>query len=89
MVGTTPLTRSLPEIDEETNELLDTKDEGGVVEVVENVDVDSETTVKDSGTILSMSSSSLTTASIDGLFSVLSWQQLMANAANLSRHSDG
>ena len=89
MVGTTPLTRSLPDKDEDTNEFLVTKDEDGVAEEPEYVEVDSETNMSDSGIILSKFSSSLTTANIDGLFSVLSSQQLSAKVANLSRHSDG
>lgn len=89
MVGTTPLTRSLPDKDEDTNEFLVTKDEDGVAEEPEYVEVDSETNMPDSGIILSMFSSSLTTSNIDGRLSVSSWQQLRAKATNLSTHSDG
>ena len=88
-MGMTPLTRSLPIKDEDTSEPLVTKDEDCVVDETENVEVDSEMTMSDSGIILSMFSSSLTTAIIGGLFSVLSSQQLSAKVANLSTHSDG
>lgn len=88
-MGMTPLTRSLPIKDEDTSELLVAKDEDCVVDETENVEVESETTMSDSGIILSMFSSSLTTANIGGLFSVLSSQQLSAKVANLSTHSDG
>lgn len=88
-MGMTPLTRSLPIKDEDTSELLVAKDEDCVVDETENVEVDSEMTMSDSGIILSMFSSSLTTANIGGLFSVLSSQQLSAKVANLSTHSDG
>ena len=88
-MGMTPLTRSLPIKDEDTSELLVTKDEDCVVDETENVEVDSEMTMSDSGIILSMFSTSLTTANIRGLFSVWSSQQLSAKVANLSTHSDG
>ena len=89
MVGMTPLTRSLPIKDEDTSELLGPKEEDCLVDETENMEVDPESMMSDSGIILSKFSSSLTTANIGGLFSVLSSQQLSAKVANLSTHSDG
>lgn len=92
MVGTTPLIRSLPEMlpDANWSRMMQDVDDGedGCLEL----DLRDESEYKEpllSCIMFSMFSSSLTTTSIDGRSSGLSWQQLRAKDINLSKHSDG
>lgn len=90
MVGTTPLTRSLPEMlpDANCSWVMQDDDVGEDGTLVLDFGDKSEYEVlPSSGIMFSMFSSSLTTTSIDGRSSGLSWQQLRAKATNLSKHS--
>ncbi|CAL1411897.1 unnamed protein product [Linum trigynum] len=98
MVGTTPLTRLLPDTsddtygffsDEEAEEVVLAAPLFGSVLSVSVVDINSEVLVSDSGSKDHMLSSSLTTSAIDGLESVSSWQHFSANVKNFSTLSEG
>ena len=63
--------------------------EEGDTDSLKNLDLDSDESTPVSGIIRRIFSSSLTTSTIDGLSSGLSWQHLRPNAINLSTHSEG
>ena len=94
MAGSTPLMRSLPEMLPDANWSRAMYDADADVDVGEDGSPVLELGDKlehkvplSSCIMFSMFSSSLTTTRIDGRSSGLSWQQLSAKAANLSRHS--
>lgn len=90
MVGMTPLMRSLPEVlpDAKWSRLkpdIDVGEDGSLA--LDFVDKSESSAPLSSGIVFNMFSNSLTTTSMDGRSSGLSWQQLMAKATNLSKHS--
>ena len=89
MSGTTPLTRSLPEISKETKALC-TVDEGlaGVTCFAGKLAEDSVIPESESS-IVNRFSSCRTTSPIDGLSCASSWQHLRAKVMNFSEHSEG
>ncbi|KHN37139.1 hypothetical protein glysoja_050396, partial [Glycine soja] len=67
---------------------VDANDGGAMLPELSKLTI-SDKRVSGSGNIAMISSSSLTTSSIDGLSSGLSWQHLRARVKNLSKQSDG
>lgn len=91
MVGTTPLMRSLPDMLPDANRSRVMQDDVETGEGRPALDLRDGSEYKaplSSGIMYSMFSSSLTTTSMDGRSSGLSWQQLRAKATNLPKHSD-
>jgi len=90
MVGTAPLTRSLPDTSDDTQGFIIIEDEeGGVISFLLSVLIVSVVVVSDSDIICHIPSSSRTTSAIDGLASVSSLQHFMAKVKNLSMQSEG
>ena len=90
MVGTAPLTRSLPDTSDDTQGFIIIEDEeGGVISFPLSVLIVTVVVVSDSDIICHIPSSSRTTSAIDGLASVSSLQHFMARVKNLSMQSEG
>ena len=91
MVGSAPLTRSLPETSEDMKRFpMVVEDEGGELFVFpKSLVIDSTLLLSYSGIITHMFSSSRTTSAIFGLKSGSSWQHLRARFKNFSTQSKG